>query len=102
MSNEKTNQVTTDNADIAIVGERFSSFIEEMESAILNNLAKLEQGYGARKWAISRDTGIPEDVLTVFLKRLKDSGKVELIMIWCEYNGTPNGSGYCLKGKAWH
>lgn len=82
--------------------ESFNSSIQKMENAILENLAQLEQGYGARKWAISKDTGIPEDVLTVLLKRLKDKNKVELMMIWCEHNGTPNGSGYCLKGNAIH
>jgi len=34
--------------------------------------------------------------LTVLLKQLKIEGKIELIMIWCDQDSTPNGSGYCL------
>jgi DNA-binding transcriptional regulator LsrR (DeoR family) len=74
----------------------FEEQLEKMEQAILNNLSSLEYGYGKRKKSISKETGIPEDILTVLLKRLKYKGKVELIMIWCEHEGTPNGSGYRL------
>ena len=81
------------------VSTRFSSVISEMESAILENLSDLDKGYGRRKYAIAKQTGIPEDLLTVLLKRLKINGKIELIMIWSESKGTPNGSGYCLTGN---
>ena len=74
------------------------TMITEMENAILANLSNLKAGYGRRKWAISEQTGIPEDILTVLLKRLKLANKVELIMIWSEETCLPNGSGYCLKG----
>lgn len=84
---------------IAGVSERFSSVISEMENEILLNLSDLAVGYGSRKLRISKKTGIPEDILTVLLKRLKLSGKVELIMIWSEETGLPNGSGYCIKGR---
>lgn len=70
-----------------------------MEQAIIDNLSKLENGYGNRKWYISKETGIPEDILTVLLKRLKYQGKIELIMIWSETTGLPDGSGYCLQGS---
>ena len=72
----------------------FSSAIAEMENAILISLSGLETGYASRKWEISEETGIPKDILTVLLKRLKLAGKVELIMIWSD--GLPNGSGYCI------
>jgi hypothetical protein len=36
------------------------------------------------------------DIITVLLKRLKIQGKIEITMIWSEYTGMPNGSGYCL------
>lgn len=64
---------------------------------ILKNLSDLEPGYGRRKWAISEATGIPEDIITVLLKRLKYAGKVELVVIWNERTGNPDGSGYCLQ-----
>jgi hypothetical protein len=78
---------------------RFAEAINEMEATILTDLADLKIGYGKRKWAISKDTGIPEDILTVLLKRLKLAERVELIMIWNESTGRPNGSGYCLQGN---
>jgi hypothetical protein len=81
----------------------FEKSIEAMEQAILDNLAELatEMGpeYGKRKWRISEDTGIPLDVLTVLLKRLKEQGKIYLMMIWNESTGTPDGSGYALVYK---
>lgn len=83
---------------IPVVSERFSFSIAEMENEILANLSDLDSGYGRRKWVISKQTGIPEDILTVLLKRLKLAGKVELIMIWSESTGLPDGSGYCLQG----
>lgn len=79
--------------------QKFSSLIQEMEAAILENLSDLEKGYGKRKSAISDETGIPLDILTVLLKRLKINGKIELIVIWSEWTCAPNGSGYCLAGK---
>lgn len=75
----------------------FEKVIYEMESQVLENLSDLEKGYGRRKWKISEQTGIPEDLLTVILRRLKYSGKVQLIMIFSEETGLPNGSGYCLQ-----
>ena len=78
---------------------KFKVALSDMESAILQSLSNLKEGWGARKLEISDDTGIPEDILTVLLKRLKEAGKIALIMIWSEETGTPNGSGYCLKGK---
>ena len=74
----------------------FEEQLKLMESSIIDNLFALEEGYGRRKWSIAEQTGIPEDVLTVLLKRLKHQGKVKIITSWCEINGTPNGSGYCL------
>lgn len=71
----------------------------EMKQSIIDCLGKLEKGYGHRKWRMSRETGIPEDVLTVLLKQLRHEEKVQLIMIWSEDTGQPNGSGYCLKGN---
>ena len=81
---------------------KFNKHIEEMEQAVLDCLSPLENGYGMRKWAISEETGIPEDVLKVILKRLKDSDKIELIMIFSESTGMADGSGYCLKGKMFY
>lgn len=74
----------------------FEEQLKVMEACILDNLSDLEDMHGRRKWAIAKQTGIPEDILTVLLKRLKYKGKVKIIMIWCEQEGTPNGSGYCL------
>ncbi len=73
--------------------------IHKANNAILQNLADLQPGYGRRKWKISKDTGIGEDILTVLLRRLKYEGKVELIMLWDEVTGLPNGSGYCIAGS---
>ena len=74
----------------------FEEQINQMEVAVIENLSNLEDGYGRRKHAISKQTGIPEDILTVVLKRLKLAGKIKLIMIFSESTGMPNGSGYCL------
>lgn len=79
--------------------EKYQMVIEEMKLSIIECLATAENGYGLRKWFISKQTGITIDVLTVLLKQLKHDGKVELIMIWSEITGKPDGSGYCLKGK---
>tara|TARA_R110000787_G_scaffold11742_1_gene38587 strand:+ start:907 stop:1128 length:222 start_codon:yes stop_codon:yes gene_type:complete len=70
-----------------------------MKSDILKSLSELEKGYGKRKLAIRRETGIPMSILTVLLKELKHEGNIELIMIWSESTGMPNGSGYCLSGN---
>lgn len=85
--------------DIHVVTTRFSPAIAEMKEAIINDLKKLNKGYGKRKWAIERDTGIPMDILTPLLKQLKIEGKIELIMIWSDETGMPNGSGYCIAGN---
>lgn len=74
----------------------FKEQLEIMEEHIITNLMNLEVGYGRRKFAISEQTGIPEDVLTVLLKRLKLKGKIEIISFCSEETGMFNGSGYCL------
>lgn len=81
------------------VTTRFSPAIAEMKQAIIESLSKLSKGCGKRKWAIEKDTGIPVDILTVLLKQLKIDGKIDLIMIWSESTGRPDGSGYCLTGN---
>ena len=93
------NKQETENSDspLGAVSERFLYTITEMENEIVSNLSDLDRGYGRRKFAISKQTGIPEDILTVLLKRLKLAGKVELIMIFSESSGLPDGSGYCLR-----
>ena len=80
--------------------ERFSAVIAEMKQAIITSLETLNKGYGRSKHGISRDTGIPVDILTPLLKQLKYQGMIELIMFWCEETGIPNGSGYCLVGNS--
>lgn len=75
---------------------KYENIINEMEQSILDAMAELEPNYGYRKRGIVKRTGIPEDILTVLLKRLKYAGRVEIIMIWDEYSGRPDGSGYCL------
>ena len=86
--------------EVEIVSKKeFSNAINEMKISIIESLSKLGKGYGKRKWAIEEETGIPIDILTVLLKQLKNEGKIELIMLWSESKGTPNGSGYCLKGN---
>jgi len=86
--------------EVEIVSKtEFSNAINEMKISIIESLSKLSKGYGKRKWAIEEETGIPIDILTVLLKQLKNEGKIELIMLWSESKGTPNGSGYCLKGN---
>ena len=77
----------------------FNNSITRMKEAIMKDLSKLEKGYGKRKKAIEKSTGIPINVLTVLLKELKYEGEIELIMIWSETTGAPNGSGYCLTGN---
>lgn len=78
---------------------KYTSTISQMKSDILKSLSELEKGYGKRKLAIRRETGIPMSLLTVLLKELKHEGNIELIMIWSESTGMPNGSGYCLSGN---
>ena len=78
---------------------KYTSTISQMKSDILKSLSELEKGYGKRKLAIRRETGIPMSILTVLLKELKHEGNIELIMIWSESTGMPNGSGYCLSGN---
>lgn len=70
--------------------------INKMEQSVIESLSGMDKGYGMRKFYIQKKTGIPIDMLTVILKRLKLAGKIELIMIWSESNGRPNGSGYRL------
>jgi len=77
---------------------KYNKVINEMKQEILICLSRLSKGYGNRKWYISEQTQIPIDILTVLLKQLKYDGKIELIMLWSEETGLPNGSGYCLKG----
>lgn len=97
---EDTKELSTKKqCDIHVVTTRFSPAIAEMKQAIIKSLSELSKGYGKRKWAIEKDTGIPVDILTVLLKQLKYEGKVELIMIWSESTGMPDGSGYCLTGN---
>lgn len=97
---ENTKELSLENqCDIQVVTTRFSPAISEMKEAIITSLKELSKGYGKRKWAIEKDTGIPFDILTVLLKQLKNEGKIELIMIWSESTGMPNGSGYCLTGN---
>ena len=79
---------------------RFHTVIAEMKQAIITSLETLNKGYGRSKHGISRDTGIPYDILTPLLKQLKYQGMIELIMFWCEATGMPNGSGYCLVGNS--
>ena len=83
----------------SIEEQGFEGQLLKMENAILESLSDLDVGYGRRKWAMTKRTGIPEDVLTVLLKRLRQSGKVELMNIWSESTGLPDGSGYCLAGN---
>lgn len=82
-----------------IIEDYYSSLISIVEDEILENLSDLERGFGRRKWAISKETGIPEDILTVLLKRLRLADKVEVINLFNEGTGLANGSGYCLKQK---
>lgn len=80
---------------------KFSKFeciysINKMEKSVIECLEKLENGYAYHKWYISKKTSIPEDILTVILKRLKDKGKIKLLHLFNESNGLTAGSGYCL------
>jgi predicted transcriptional regulator len=75
---------------------RFSVPIAQMEEAIIEGLKGLRKDYSKYKKNIAIDTEIPVDIITVLLKRLKIQGKIEITMIWSEYTGMPNGSGYCL------
>ena len=75
---------------------RFSVPIAQMEEAIIEDLKGLSKGYSKYKKNIAIDTEIPVDIITVLLKRLKIQGKIEITMIWSEYTGMPNESGYCL------
>lgn len=70
--------------------------IKQMENKILGTLSELDWGYGITKEPLSERTGIPIDILTVLLKRLRKSGDVKLIMFISEYTGLCAGSGYCL------
>jgi len=79
---------------------RFHNVIAEMKQSITVSLKTLEKGYGINKNGIAIDTGIPVDILTPLLKQLKYQGMIELIMLWSEETGMPNGSGYCLVGNS--
>ena len=72
-----------------------SKAIDRMENTVINFLQKQDHDLGYRKWYISEQTEIPEDFLTVVLKRLKIAGKVQLINIVDQFS-MPNGSGYQL------
>jgi len=96
---KEENKEAEKQCDIHGVTTRFSTAITEMKEAIIKDLGGLEKGYGRRKKYISRDTEIPVDILTVLLKQLKIEGKIELIMIFSEETGMPDGSGYCLTGN---
>ena len=71
--------------------------IAEMEEAVIFTLQYLEKGEGFYKLAIAEETGIPLDVLTVLLKRLKIAGIVRMIQFFND--GLCAGSGYCLTEK---
>ena len=71
--------------------------IESLENIVLKSFEGYENGYCLRKFYISDLTGIPEDVLTVLLKRLKDAGKIEIQSTFSEINGLADGSGYRIK-----
>lgn len=79
----------------------FETQIQIMEQSIIDVLTELHNskgvGYSIRKWQIQKETGIPQDVLTVLLRRLKFAGKVQLNVIWSEETCLPNGSGYSLQ-----
>ena len=72
--------------------------LKEWQNEILKDLSKLEKGYGKKKIGIERTTGIPIDILTVLLKRLRKDGKVEIIHFFNEDTNLCDGSGYALKG----
>lgn len=67
-----------------------------MEEAVISFLSKYDAGMACRKWHIADETGIPEDILTVILKRLKDKGKIKIARVFSEDTGLANGSGYAL------
>ena len=81
-----------------IMPNEYNEVISQMEQSIIKSLSQLEKGYGQRKLRTSKNTGIPIDILTILLKRLKYRGEIELIMLWDERTGIPDGSGYCLSG----
>lgn len=72
----------------------FITTIEEMKAEIIKTLSRLSEYQVQRKWSISRDTGIPVEVLTVLLKQLKSEGKVAISMIFDQDTGLADGSGY--------
>jgi len=76
--------------------KKFDRCIGEMETAIMTELAFLEPGYGANKTYLARKTGIPVDVLTVLLKRLKYAGMIEWRAFFDESDGKIAGSGYFI------
>lgn len=78
---------------------RFDLSIKAMEQSVLDSFLDMEKGYGRRKIAIQKNTGIPMDILTVILKRLKYAGKIQIIMLFSEYDGMVSGCGYCLSGN---
>lgn len=79
--------------------KQIENLIHKMELLVLDFLSSKDNDYGFRKLQISKATHIPEDILTVILKRLKYKGEIELIMIWSENTGMPNGSGYRINNK---
>lgn len=75
---------------------KYDEAIKQMEQDVLGCLMELETRYGSYKCFISQETGIPEDILTVVLKRLKDAGKIKLMSIFNEDTGMFHGRGYFL------
>ncbi len=78
---------------------KYELALREMKEHILEFLSDKENGMGFRKWHISRQTGIPESILTVLLKELRHDDCVELVQIFSEETGLADGRGYCLSGK---
>lgn len=88
------NRETTQTKDFKM---KWGATLYLMEQDVIDYLKEKEKGYGYRKKQISKGTGIPLDILTPILKRLKYQGYIELIMIWSEDTGLPDGSGYIIK-----
>lgn len=77
------------------MNEAIANAITTLEDAVLDNLRDLEPDWMKFKRAIARDTGIPTDILTVILRRLKLDGRIMLQDTWD--GGMLSGSGYRLQ-----